>query len=721
MIVESKQLPSLLMRMNPEAHLISFDIFDTLLERHIEPPDAVKKLAARQAAGLFAQTEEYLAPETLLVARTKAETELRRQAQAAGFDYECALSEIAAEVAHQLAPGKEQALISAFVEGELAAEKEALFLRPGMLSLLANLRAQGKRIVAVSDMYLDGALIQRLFDDLGMKGLVDHIYVSADHKLGKYSGRLFQHVLTSENVEPSRMIHIGDNPHSDFSIPRTMGIQSIHLRDEGSLLRRQVMRTLAWLGERNPFWRGEHLHSMIPPAKGGDFHYRYGYEQLGPIFCAFVIGLLEEIRRHRIEKIYFLAREGELFRILYEKLGAALTGPLPLPGYLYVSRKSVMLPASWEGLSRQHLSAVLSNPKQKGFFSIANALGISPEEFTSVAARFGLECVDQPIRGWNEERYADLLTDLEFREVIIRHALPARRRLRRYLEGDDFFGRQRVALVDIGWNGTIQHALGKTFSSDSDFPQITGLYLSFSDNFNYGFAPEDTKGILYDGRSSPLRHNVFALFEELFENAARAHHGSTIGYRETGSGRVEPVLRDDDTPDRKAEREFEKSAIHLRRGILDHVDAYIKAVRLTGYEFDDIKPALLAKVERCVVYPTHDQATHLLQIIHAEDLGSDNVMNFNEYRFPGLHMLRHPKRLLRLLRSSNWKYGTARTLSLPGFNHVLRQIELAVARYKKSTQVTLIVKPRLSEKLLIAFVQRGGFPILNRLRRLLSR
>lgn len=707
-----------------EVDLVSFDIFDTLLERHVEPPDSVKIVSARKAGKIFAAAVGVkLSDIVLLMAREEAETALRLTAKRQGLDFECAFTDIAKAMAHVLAPGKEDTLKTALIEAEVEAEIEALFLRVGVLELLSAIRVRGKNIVAVSDMYLDKALINRLFQHFGLDRLIDRIYVSADLKLGKYSGRLFHHVLKVEGITPTRMIHIGDNHHSDYAIPRSLGIRACHLFDCQSLQRRQTARTLQWLGARNPFWRGEYLLGLIPTPTDKDFHYRYGYSQLGSIFCTFALGILEEVSQSRIEKVFFLARDGDIFRALYSKLALNLAEHAPIAGYLYLSRKSLFLPSAWRGLTRRHLDVVLYNPKQKGLFSVANALGIPSEEFAGIASRFGLESIDQPIWGWRTEQYERLLADNEFHETIVRYALPARLLLRSYLDGEGFFGRQHIALADIGWNGTIQYALRETFGEDDDFPKITGYYLSFNDGFRYAFEPNEVRGILYDGRTSPRQQNVFALFEELFENAARAVHGTTIGYR-VANGRTEPVLRDDVTADRQSEREFEVQISILRLGVLDFADAFSKAIRLTGYSFEDVKSSILARAERCVVYPSREETDHLLRIVHSEDLGSENLMNFSEYRLPGLKILLRPKRFLRLMRASNWKYGSASTLGLPGFNHFLRRLELCIAWYKDTpphTDLSPCPRPRPTERVLLVLVKRGHFTALNQVRKLLRK
>lgn len=717
------ELSSRLKAFDAEVDVVSFDIFDTLLERHVKPPEALKIVAAQRTATIIAATGETPPPPAaLLAARQEAEAMLRRRAQDLGFDPECAFSDIAWEIAHRLAPGREEALRVAIIDGELEAELEALYLRQGTVELLSSLRSRGKRIIAISDMYLDEALLARIFRHLGLGGLVDRIYVSADHKMGKYSGRLFRHALQAERISPERMIHVGDHPHSDFNAPRTLGIRAFHLNDASKLRHHQIARVLHWLGERNPFWRGHHLLELIPPPISENFHYRYGYSHLGPIFCGFVLGVLEKLQINPVDKVFFLAREGALFRDLYVKLAPSLMKHAPPHAYLYLSRKTVLLPASWHGLSRHNLHTILCNPKQKGLLSVANALSIPPGEFADIARRFDLESVDQPTHGRDKAWFASLLADDAFQKTVASAARPARLLLRRYLKQEGFFGNRRVALVDIGWNGTIQNALQDAFGDEADSPETLGLYLSYNDGFHYGLDPEEAVGILFDKRTHHYSQNVFALFEELFENAARAPHGTTIGYRERPDGRIDPILRPDDAPDRQAEREIEQWTDELQHGVLDFADAFCRAVRLTGFCFADIKPALLAKAERLAVHPTAEEAAYFLQTVHAEDLGSDNVMNFNEYRLPGLSMLLHPKRLLRLLRTSNWRYGTARTLGLPGFNHLLRRAELFVRRRKCTAPATMpVARPRLTERVLLAVVKKGGGPHLNRLRKVVSK
>ena len=712
------ELATRLLPLTPHVDVISFDVFDTLLERHVEPPELVKAVAAQLATkGFFRATGVSLEPGLILSVRNDVEKRLRSKAKNDGFDYECAFSEIVRDASRLLAPAWESVLTGTLVEAELEAEQDALYPKKHVVGLLTSLKAQGKRVIVTSDMYLDSKLIERLFTYFGLDELVDRYYVSADLKLGKYSGRLFDHILKTENVEPQRMVHVGDHPHSDVVSPRRLGIRAIHLHDSVSLRRRQALKMLSWLGARNPYWKGEHLLAIVPPSNEEEFFFRYGYQCLGPLFCGFVLGVMEQIELRSVSKVFFLAREGDLFRELYVKLTESLGKSLPVADYLHVSRRSVFVPAAWLGLKRRYLDVLLCNRKQRGLFSLAEALGIPADEFDGVARSLGI-LVDQPIIGWDDEQFERLLNCAEFQEIVIRHAKISRDLLREYLEQQGFFSSPTVAYVDIGWNGTIQYALQDAFNTETNFPETLGLYMSYNNGFGYDFSDSQICGVLFDKRKDDIKHNVFAFFAELFENAARAHHGTTLSYRKSIDGKVYPVLREDDAPDRVAERNFEANALRMRQGVLAFADVFAKAIRLTGYDLKDIKPTLLSLAERVVVHPTKEEVAELMKIVHAEDFGSSNLMDFNAYRLPGLSALTHPLRLMRRIRMSNWKYGTAKTLSLPGFNHLIRFVQLAVA--KRCSLGGCKTSPRSMERMLLFAVKNGGCQALNLFAKLFS-
>lgn len=664
--------------------LVSFDIFDTLVERLIDPPEYVKLISGRALVRRLRVHfgKEHTLPE-LLSLRTDVEARLRRERQANDDkDHECRFSDLAAEMARLLMGVPDPELAAWIVAEELRAEADCLYIKPGMEAILEHLRQRGLRIVAVSDMYLDQAHLETLLERLGLARFIDRVYVSSDTGIGKHTGRLFHHVLEAEAVGPGRMLHIGDNRHSDVRMPAGLGIRSIWLDDRTNNRRRTILRGYTWLAAKNPYWRGRHLLQLIAPEPPQGFAFDLGFSYLGPIYCTFIYGVIEKVREHRIERLFFLAREGELFLRLFKYLAPQFMEPEEIPAveYLYVSRKSTAPAALANGLAYETSLAPLYNPKQRGLLSLCRSFDIPPEALRGVAARHGYE-IDQPIYDWQSRRYRSLIEDPELQSVVIRLGSECRALLGDYLTQRGFFSAQRVGLVDIGWNGSSQRYFQDAYGERADYPHVFGLYLGWVRGIRHSFDPDRNTplGLMYDVRCKNRLEDGVRRFEELFEEGARALHATTLGYARGADGRVEPVLKNDAAPDRRAELAMNPQIDDFRAGSMAFAERFVHAVRLTGYTFEEIRPFVMTLTERVVAQPTLQEARALIQITHSEDFGFDAVMHL-KHDLPRLRDFLIPRALVQRLRTSNWIYGSGRLTGLPGLNLLLRYLDLSRLR-----------------------------------------
>lgn len=98
-------------------------------------------------------------------------------------------------------------------------ERTLLQPRPDMLELCRAAQAAGKRIVAVSDMYLPSSFLLEVLHEKGFAA-VEAVYVSAEHKARKSdSGALFDIMLRKEQVDAANVLHMGDHTRSDAGCP----------------------------------------------------------------------------------------------------------------------------------------------------------------------------------------------------------------------------------------------------------------------------------------------------------------------------------------------------------------------------------------------------------------------------------------------------------------------------------------------------------------------
>jgi len=159
-----------------------------------------------------------------------------------------------------------------------------------------------------------------------------------------------------------------------------------------------------------------------------------------------------------------------------------------------------------------------------------------------------------------------------------------------YLAQEGFFSYQKVAWVDIGWNGTLQHFLQRTFGHETDYPQVRGYYFALVPKLHGDFfAHNQAEGIIHDSRRCNDCERVVAECEEIFEQGARALHGSTIGYVQQ-AGRWEALLKPDHALDRQAELQANPYVEQLQVGIMQHWQAFQQVQQRTAYTSSELLP-----------------------------------------------------------------------------------------------------------------------------------
>ena len=204
-IIKPKELLSYISQYD----IVSFDIFDTLLFRTVGKPEDVFALVEQQTviAG-FARE------------RVRAEYSAREKVRKRTNTTEVALDDIYAELislyGEQCDPLKKQ---------EIQTELSCCYANPFMLDLLNELHRQGKKVIAVSDMYLPRTIIEEMLHKCGFTQLSD-IYVSCEHGVGKADGRLFQ--IVRDRYPNSSIVHVGDNYRSDAIGGKQCKVQGIH-------------------------------------------------------------------------------------------------------------------------------------------------------------------------------------------------------------------------------------------------------------------------------------------------------------------------------------------------------------------------------------------------------------------------------------------------------------------------------------------------------------
>jgi predicted HAD superfamily hydrolase len=527
-----------------KSRVVSFDLFDTLLLRRVDVSDDVFLLAGEKMRVVTGMN-----PAAFRKMRVRAERDVKAYHRLSGSGIvEPALSDIYALLCRRSripeSAGAELA------RNEMETEQELIYVNNEVRQILDQCGQEGKRIIFASDMYLPFSFVAKLLRNFGLLDDDSRLYLSsAVNRTKRRKGHLFDHILAQERVAPDELLHIGDNPVCDVEIPARKGILTQQYRKH-----KPLGAALFGKSKRHSDRVAESLLSgisekamvssrTIPPEQELNV---LSCHISGPVLFSFVHWTMNKAAEDGIRTLYFLARDGEILLKIAREIRAALGLDMDLR-YLFASRHSWVLPSILD------FDAIAD---EKAFFKIAKSLSIE-----RLLARFGInvpihedllkrKLADHGLQAGaiitiaNLARAKRLIQDREILDLIQREADSSFLPVKRYLEQEGILSGTAFGIVDVGWQGTLQHALRRLMiKSGGPAVRVTGYY------FDVNAAPAHSehdrfvsfmKDIGCEYRSR-IRHELTVLLE-IFTYAT---HGSTLAFVEKDGG-VEPVFMEED-------------------------------------------------------------------------------------------------------------------------------------------------------------------------------
>lgn len=298
--------------------VVSFDIFDTLLIRPFSTP-----------TDLFLFLEKKYHVRGFKNERILAE---RRAREASEFE------EITIEEIYEHILPKYRFMM----EIELQWEKKTLQINPQVYCLYKQAIEMGKKVVAVSDMYLEKDFLQEVLLEKGYDK-VTQVFASSWYRKTKGSGKLYKEVINELNISDQDIIHIGDNEIADVEIPKRMGITAYHIHKilDDFLQNPGNAKFAAFNSSHHDLNLSMHL-AMISHRtyreKEQNLSYwnMLGYRYAGPLALGYLNFVCEQLVDSKIDKVLFVARDGWALKKLYDKF--YLPKLNIKSGYVYLQR-----------------------------------------------------------------------------------------------------------------------------------------------------------------------------------------------------------------------------------------------------------------------------------------------------------------------------------------------------------------------------------------------
>lgn len=280
--------------------IISFDIFDTLIFRPFTEP-----------ADLFYFLGERLGILDFKHIRMELEAKSRVECYKKHQHYEVNFADIWKCIEQETGVPAKQGM-----EQELSLEKEFCYANPYMLTVFRELKKLGKKVIAVSDMYLPEKFLADLLMKKGYHG-IEAVYVSCEYGKSKGNGKLFD-LVKRDFPDAISAVHIGDNEHSDVEMPKKHGFASVYYPNANKMAlsyRPYDMSPVIGGAYRgivdNYLYHGLNQYSM---------EYEYGFVYGGLFVLGYCHFVHEYKKQNGIDKILFLSRDGDILKQVYEKL-----------------------------------------------------------------------------------------------------------------------------------------------------------------------------------------------------------------------------------------------------------------------------------------------------------------------------------------------------------------------------------------------------------------
>ncbi len=512
--------------------VVSFDVFDTLVERPFSDP-------ADMFLGMKGMVEGIsgISWDDFLAARKNSRNLALSRKLNDGEEISLQKRYIA--VCDELGISSDH--VDMLVAGEFELDKELCQIKHQGKQILDYAKSKNKKIILVSDIYYSADQVKEILKACGL-GSGYKIYSSLDCGVLKHTGKLYKHVSNELKCKPAQIVHIGDNYKSDVTRASEAGWKAQFVPTSRKLC-------AAVSDYLNSFSSWEDKYSASVVSSLGAFRVAreqaagtksysagspevLGYAYLGASMVGFARQILDHASSLGVEKIFFLARDGDIVKRCYDIFASGLPGA-PKSEYLYASRRAVNVAC---------MTSVedICNALQVNFTPcpineiLLHRFGVKGDSIaTGVYERFGYEgsgC----LADWKKdsERLIGLFSSPEMSGLILENAKDERDvLLQKYAEHGLVAGGDNYAFVDIGHSGSLQQSIIKLCG----LTNTTGFYFSTNsdvdERINNGHkAVSYYADRIVFGESDHPYIKFILMFELMFQN----QDGSFIRYDSQG-------------------------------------------------------------------------------------------------------------------------------------------------------------------------------------------
>lgn len=483
---------------------ISIDIFDTLIKRVVLNPHDVFSLMERYCNERKIQLPNDFKNKRIMAERT-INTQSGRPSTIQEI-YDCFCTQYGGNA-------EELEAIEKLIELNVCKPNKDI------VEIFYECIQKDKKVYIISDMYLDAAFLEEMLKNCGISGY-DKLFVSCEYRATKTTGKLFEAVIDEVKGIPSKWLHIGDNPKGDISSPKKLGINTYQIKKDKPCKYSVKADVTDWLD----FAMMNRCADIV--GESMKENESMGAKVLGPLLVGFSKWMAAQLKLLEIHKVFFLSRDGFIMKKAFEAL---------YPGeyetaYIYASRRSWTVPAIWMEPEYEDVLKNISMSPKTSVLSFLTRIGVLPANCEKEIKLSGLKLdtvIDKKLLP-NSEEFRNLYSLVK--DKVIANSKKEYKALTEYLKREGVEG--KVAIVDIGYNGTMQKALQIILQSMGVGYEIHGFYMGLNPKSKLILNHEiNAQSFLYGPNHKNNYQDKINAFISVFESIFLAQHGSTYRFK----------------------------------------------------------------------------------------------------------------------------------------------------------------------------------------------
>ncbi len=497
---------------------IFLDFFGTIVQRNCTPLEVKYLWAKNLALKLSYNVEE----ECLLELRKKSEQAVISRVESGEFNYFELTDEIYRRILdlnHDFERKySNQDFYRISHNAEIQAELVSQNYIQETIELINVAYSRGIHINIISDFYLGQNELRIFLEKENVSTKIENIFVSSDCRTSKYLGGLYKYACTQVDINAEQCIMVGDNPKSDVNNAELCGIKGFQVNYSGGTEHRNTLK------------------NAIKKISQKDISGKLGYSNYCFLLYLYIDRLYKSLIRKGIKDIYFLSREGEFLKKLFDLYSGNRKEEKICSHYLFVSRKATY-PATLKSLDEEKFDLL----RKYSQFSIGDFLENIGIPDAASKLKLTQSEIEKPISDFfNSQEFNSLCGREDFQKLFESSRIQYNCLFKRYCVQEGIITDQAIAIADVGWNGTIQDNIFKAL----DGFECVGLYIGL---MNSAFSSEQNKkiGLIFsENPQNSCDIDIWKYDNVFLERVLWASHGATDNYKLAEDGYVFPVFKE---------------------------------------------------------------------------------------------------------------------------------------------------------------------------------